>query len=50
MSKGLAAFDRETQPGVSNLLVIQSALTGEKIDDIVVKYEGKHRLQTNEQE
>ena len=38
---GVVAFDRETQPGVSNLLVIQSALTGEKIDDIVVKYEGK---------
>ncbi|HFG8807159.1 TPA: tryptophan--tRNA ligase [Corynebacterium striatum] len=38
---GVVAFGRETQPGVSNLLVIQSALTGEKIDDIVVKYEGK---------
>ncbi|HCD2522683.1 TPA: tryptophan--tRNA ligase [Corynebacterium striatum] len=38
---GVVAFDRETQPGVSNLLAIQSALTGEKIDDIVVKYEGK---------
>ncbi|MFS0002093.1 tryptophan--tRNA ligase [Corynebacterium striatum] len=38
---GVVAFDRETQPGVSNLLVIQSALTGEKIDDVVAKYEGK---------
>ncbi|HCG2963039.1 TPA: tryptophan--tRNA ligase [Corynebacterium striatum] len=38
---GVVAFDRETQPGVSNLLAIQSALTGEKIDDIVAKYEGK---------
>lgn len=38
---GVVAFDRETQSGVSNLLVIQSALTGEKIDDVVAKYEGK---------
>lgn len=38
---GVVAFDRETQPGVSNLLAIQSALTGEKIDDVVAKYEGK---------
>lgn len=35
---GSVAFDRENQPGVSNLLVIQSALTGESIDSLVEKY------------
>ena len=35
---GSVAFDREKQPGVSNLLVIQSALTGESIDSLVEKY------------
>ncbi|MDO5750243.1 MAG: tryptophan--tRNA ligase [Rothia sp. (in: high G+C Gram-positive bacteria)] len=35
------AFDREAKPGVSNLLSIYSALTGEEIDTIVARYEGK---------
>ena len=35
---GSVAFDRENQPGVSNLLLIQSALTGESIDSLVEKY------------
>ena len=35
------AFDRENKPGVSNLLVIQSALTGTSVDDLVAGYEGK---------
>lgn len=35
------AFDRENKPGVSNLLVIQSALTGTPVDDLVAGYEGK---------
>ena len=35
------AYDRETKPGVSNLLSIYSALTGESIDAIVARYEGK---------
>ncbi|MGW0038923.1 tryptophan--tRNA ligase [Gordonia sp. NPDC003376] len=35
------AFDRENKPGVSNLLTIQSALTGVGVDDLVAKYEGK---------
>ena len=35
---GSVAFDRENQPGVSNLLVIQSALTGESINSLVEKY------------
>ncbi|MEY8566018.1 tryptophan--tRNA ligase [Corynebacterium sp.] len=32
-------FDREAKPGVSNLLVIQSALTGRSVDDIVADYQ-----------
>lgn len=35
------AFDREAKPGVSNLLAIYSAITGEDIDTIVARYEGK---------
>lgn len=34
-------FDRETKPGVSNLLTIQSALSGRSIDELVLGYEGK---------
>ncbi|RNE48800.1 tryptophan--tRNA ligase [Corynebacterium alimapuense] len=37
---GVIAFDKENKPGVSNLLVIQSALTGASIDDLVAGYEG----------
>ena len=35
------SFDRAGKPGVSNLLTIQSALSGVGIDDLVAKYEGK---------
>ncbi|NLA56170.1 MAG: tryptophan--tRNA ligase [Corynebacterium humireducens] len=38
---GVIAFDKENKPGVSNLLVIQSALTGTSVDDLVAGYEGK---------
>lgn len=38
---GEIRYDKENQPGVSNLLVIQSALTGKSIDDIVAGYEGQ---------
>ncbi|AKK10481.1 tryptophan--tRNA ligase [Corynebacterium uterequi] len=38
---GEIRFDREAKPGVSNLLAIQSALTGTSIDDLVAGYEGK---------
>lgn len=38
---GAVAFDREAQPGVSNLLAIQSALSGESIDALVNKYAGQ---------
>lgn len=39
--RGVIAFDREQQPGVSNLLTIQSALTDTPVDDLVASYEGK---------
>ncbi len=34
-------YDKENQPGISNLLEIMSALSGEEIDSIVARYEGK---------
>ncbi|WP_040427988.1 tryptophan--tRNA ligase [Corynebacterium ulceribovis] len=36
---GEIRFDREAKPGVSNLLTIQSALTGKSVDDIVAGYQ-----------
>lgn len=38
---GEIRFDKDNKPGVSNLLVIQSALTGTSIDDLVAGYAGK---------
>ncbi|OIR40247.1 tryptophan--tRNA ligase [Corynebacterium sp. NML130628] len=38
---GVVAYDKENKPGVSNLLVIQSALTSTPIDSLVASYEGK---------
>ena len=35
------AYDREAKPGLSNLLSIYSAMTGESIDSLVKRYEGK---------
>ncbi|MEK4522850.1 tryptophan--tRNA ligase [Psychrobacillus sp. FSL W7-1457] len=40
-SEGIVAFDTENKPGVSNLLTIESALTGTPIPELVAKYEGK---------
>ncbi|WP_210650347.1 tryptophan--tRNA ligase [Nocardioides sp. SYSU D00065] len=34
-------FDRETKPGVSNLLSIHSALSGEKVEELVASFEGR---------
>lgn len=34
-------FDRETKPGVSNLLTIQSAVTGTDLDTLVAGYAGR---------
>lgn len=38
---GEIRYDKENKPGVSNLLVIQSALTGKSIDELVAGYEGQ---------
>jgi tryptophanyl-tRNA synthetase len=37
---GVIRFDRETKPGISNLLGIYSALTGESIDSLVARFDG----------
>ena len=39
-SEGIVAFDVENKPGVSNLLIIESALTGTSIEDLVAQYDG----------
>lgn len=38
---GVIAYDPDTKPGVSNLLVIQSALTGVPVETLVDGYAGK---------
>ncbi|MGX8834876.1 tryptophan--tRNA ligase [Amedibacillus sp. YH-ame6] len=40
-SLGVVKYDVEQQPGISNLLMILSSLTGEEIESIVKRYEGK---------
>lgn len=40
-SEGIVKFDVENKPGVSNLLTIESALTGATIAELEAKYEGK---------
>src|SRR5699024_9795070 len=40
-SEGIVTFDKENKPGVSNLLSIYASCTGESIDTIVNKYDGK---------
>lgn len=40
-SETIIAFDTGNKPGVSNLLSIQSAITGESIDQVIARYEGK---------
>ncbi|MBC2066855.1 tryptophan--tRNA ligase [Listeria booriae] len=40
-SSGIVQFDKENKPGISNLLAIYSAMTGESIKDLEAKYEGK---------
>ena len=37
-SEGVIRFDIENKPGVSNLLNIYSALSGESVDDLVARY------------
>jgi tryptophanyl-tRNA synthetase len=40
-SEGTVRFDREAKPGVSNLLVIYSALTGREVSSIEDEYAGR---------
>jgi tryptophanyl-tRNA synthetase len=40
-SEGIVKYDVENKPGVSNLLVIESSLTGASISELEKKYEGK---------
>lgn len=40
-SIGIIQYDLENQPGIANLLTIHSALTGESIDSIVNRFQGK---------
>ena len=40
-SLGVVNYDPQNQPGVSNLLMIHSSLSGESIDAIVARYQGK---------
>ncbi|WP_413486358.1 tryptophan--tRNA ligase [Brochothrix thermosphacta] len=40
-SSGIISYDKEEKPGVSNLLTIYSAITGQEIAEIVAMYDGK---------
>jgi tryptophanyl-tRNA synthetase len=40
-SEGIVNYDVENKPGVSNLLTIESALTGISIEELVSKYDGQ---------
>lgn len=40
-SVGIIQYDPENQPGLANLITIHSALTGESIESIVERYQGK---------
>lgn len=40
-SEGIVKYDKENKPGISNLLTIYSSCTGESIEDLEKKYEGK---------
>ena len=40
-SDGVVRFDRETKPGVSNLMCIYSTFTGKSTDEIAAEFEGK---------
>ncbi|WP_172369894.1 tryptophan--tRNA ligase [Sporosarcina jiandibaonis] len=38
-SEGIVRFDEQNKPGVSNLLTIESAMSGKSIDEVVSKYD-----------
>ena len=37
---GVIRFDRESKPGISNLLGIYSAISGESVDSLVARFDG----------
>ncbi|HLG28130.1 MAG TPA: tryptophan--tRNA ligase, partial [Paenisporosarcina sp.] len=39
-SDGIVAYDVDNKPGVSNLLTIEAALTGDSVEALVAKYKG----------
>lgn len=40
-SVGVIQFDPENQPGIANLLTIESSLTGKSIEDLVAEFDGR---------
>ncbi|KGP90725.1 tryptophanyl-tRNA synthetase [Pontibacillus chungwhensis BH030062] len=40
-SEGIVKYDKENKPGISNLLTIYSSFSGESIESLEAKYEGK---------
>ncbi|WP_163537080.1 tryptophan--tRNA ligase [Gracilibacillus sp. YIM 98692] len=40
-SEGIVKYDKENKPGISNLLTIYASCTGETIEELEGKYEGK---------
>lgn len=40
-SEGIVKYDKENKPGISNLLTIYSSFTGESIEALEAKYDGK---------
>lgn len=40
-SDGIVKYDKEGKPGISNLLVIYSSITGQTVEELEAQYEGK---------
>lgn len=40
-SDGIVKFDKTNKPGISNLLTIHASCTGESVEDLERKYDGK---------
>lgn len=40
-SDGIVKYDKENKPGISNLLVIYSSITGQTVEELEAQYEGK---------
>lgn len=41
-SEGIVKFDKENKPGISNLLTIHASCTGDSVESLELKYEGKN--------